>query len=79
LFSFQIRSSLQRQSRIIRHCAEHNISSSGENWTTIGEYSTSYSASAEDQMFEREDEMWNEVTVLPHTGLVTQMRIFFCI
>jgi len=45
----------------------------------IGEYSTSYSASAEDQVFEREDEMWNEVPVLPHTGLVTQVRRFFCI
>jgi len=55
----------------MRHSVEYNISSSGENWTMIVEYSSSCSASAEDQMFEREDEMWNEVPVLEHTGLVT--------
>jgi len=55
----------------MRHNVEYNISSSGENPTTIVEYSSSYSVSAEDRVFEREDEMWNEVPVLAQAGLVT--------
>jgi len=55
----------------MRHNVQYNISSSGENPTTIVEYSSSYSVSAEDRVFEREDEMWNEVPVLAQAGLVT--------
>jgi hypothetical protein len=55
----------------MRHSVEYNISSSGGNSTMIAEYSSSYSASAEDQVFEREDEMWNDVAVLAQAGLVT--------
>ena len=55
----------------MRHSAKYNISSCGEIWTMIAEYSSSYSASAEDQVFEREDEMWNDVAVLAQAGLVT--------
>jgi len=53
------------------HSVDYNIFSSGEDSTMIVEYSSSCSASAEDQVFEREDEMWNEVPVLAQTGLVT--------
>jgi len=55
----------------MRHNVEYNISSFGENSTMTGECSSSYSALAEDRVFEREDEMWNEVPVLAQTGLVT--------
>jgi len=55
----------------MRHSVEYNISSSGENSTKIREYISSYSASPEHQVFEREDEMWNEVPVLVQAGLVT--------
>ena len=55
----------------MRHIVEYNISSSGENSTKIGEYSSSYSASPEHQAFQREEEMWNEVPVLAQRGLVT--------
>jgi len=55
----------------MRHSAEYNIFSSGEDSTMTGEYSSSCSASAEDQVLEREDEMWNEVPVPTQTGLVT--------
>jgi hypothetical protein len=53
------------------HSVEYNISSSGENSTKIGEYISSYSASPEHQVFQREGEMWNEVPVLAQTELVT--------
>ena len=55
----------------MRHSVEYNISSPSGNSTMIAEYSSSYSASAEDQVFEREDEMWNEVLVLAQTGIFT--------
>jgi len=35
------------------------------------ECSSSYSVSAEHRVFEREDELWNEVPVLAQAGLVT--------
>jgi len=54
----------------MRHSVEYNISSSGENSRMIGEYSSSYSASPEHQVFQREDEMWNEFPVLAQTELV---------
>ena len=54
----------------MRYNVEYNISSSGENSTMIEEYSSSYSVSPEHQVFQREEEMWNEFPVLAQTGLV---------
>jgi hypothetical protein len=54
----------------MRHIMEYNISSSGENSTMIGEYRSSYSASPLDRVFQREDEIWNEVPVLTQGRLV---------
>jgi hypothetical protein len=54
----------------MRHSVEYNISSSGENSTMIEEYTRSYSASPEHQVFQREEETWNDVPVLAQTGLV---------
>jgi len=52
----------------MRHSIEYNISSSGEKSTKIEEYISSYSASSEHQVFQREEEMWNEVSVLAQAG-----------
>jgi len=54
----------------MHHSVEYNISSSGENSRVIVEYSSSYSASPEHQVFQREDEMWNEFPELAQAGLV---------
>jgi len=70
-FSLQMRFSPRRQNRIVRYIVECNISSSGEISTMIGEYKGSYSAWPEDQVFQREDEIWNEVPMLDEVRLVT--------
>ena len=59
------------EKKIMRHSIEYNISSSGEKSTKIEEYISSYSASSEHQVFQREEEMWNEVSVLAQAGWIT--------